>query len=226
MDAEVLEVKEVSPNTYALVLDQTVFYPIGGGQATDQGRIKSDKWEGKVIEVVIKDGEVRHFVKSQTLPQVGDKVSGEIDWDRRYKLMKIHSGGHVVDFAMHILGYSPKPLIPFKGDHGKKAFIQYMGTLDKDIRKELEDKANELIQKDLSISWEFVSLEDLQKDAIYIQPGLPTNKPLRKITLEGVGSVADGGTQVKKTGEVGKIEVSSIEVEADSTKVSYSVISQ
>ena len=223
MQAEVLEIKDVSPNVYALVLDQTVFYPIGGGQATDQGKIKSDTWEGKVIEVVIKDGEVRHFVKSQTPPHVRDKVIGEIDWDRRYKLMKIHSGGHVVDFAMHLLGYSPKPLMPTQGDHGKRAFIRYTGALDKDIKQELEDKTNELVQKNLSITWEFVSLEDLQKDAIYIQPGLPTNKPLRKITLEGIGSVADGGTQVKSTGEIGKIEISSIETEGETTKINYCV---
>ncbi len=68
-----------------------------------------------------------------------------------------------------------------------------------------------------------MSLEDLQRDAIYIQPGLPTNKPLRKITLEGVGSVADGGTQVKKTGEVGKIEITSVEAEEDMTRVNYSI---
>lgn len=224
MDAEILEAKEVFPNTYALVLDQTVFYPIGGGQATDQGKMVSQNWEGKVIEVVIKDGEVRHFVKSQVVPMVGDKIKGEIDWDRRYKLMKIHSGGHILDFAMYLLGYSPKPLMPFKGDHGKKAFVQYAGTLNKEIKQELEDKANELIKKDLAITWEFVSLDDLQKSAIYLQPGLPTNKPLRKITLEGVGSVADGGTQVKKTGEVWKIQVISIETEGETTKVNYAVL--
>ncbi len=67
--------------------------------------------------------------------------------------MKIHSAGHIVDFAMHLLGYSPKPLMPFKGDHGKKAFIEYIGTLDKNIRQALEDKTNELVQKNLSITW-------------------------------------------------------------------------
>lgn len=224
MEAEVLEIDEVVPGRYRLVLDQTVFYPIGGGQATDQGRLYNDSWEGKVQEAVIKDGEVRHFVTFKTPPTVGMKVIGEIDWDRRYGLMKIHSGGHVVDFAMHLLGYSPKTLMPFKGDHGKKAFIVYQGTLDKDIKNELEDKSNELVQKDLPITWSYATLDELQKDAIYIQPGLPTNKPLRKITLEGVGSVADGGTQVKRTSEVGKIEITSITSEVGQTIVNYSVI--
>lgn len=224
MDAEIVEMDEIAPGRYRLVLDQTVFYPIGGGQATDQGRLFNDSWEGKVQEVVIKDGEVRHFVTSAVPPTVGMKVTGEIDWNRRNKLMKIHSGGHVVDFAMYLLEYSPKPLMPFKGDHGKDAFIIYTGTLDKDIRKDLENKANELVAKNLSITWSYASYEDLQKEAIYLQPGLPTNKPLRKITLEGVGSVADGGTQVKQTGEIGKIEVTSVVSGNGETVVKYKVI--
>jgi Ser-tRNA(Ala) deacylase AlaX len=138
--------------------------------------------------------------------------------------MKIHSGGHIVDFAMHLLGYSPSPLMPYKGDHGKDAYIAYKGLLDKDIRQELEAKANELVDRNLSITWSYVTLEELQEDAIYIQPGLPTNKPLRKITLETVGSVADGGTQVRKTGEVGKIEVTSVASENGETVVKYKII--
>ena len=224
MDAEIVEVDEPSPGRYRVVLDQTVFYPIGGGQATDQGKLIGDGWEGQVQEVVIKDGEVRHFVTSSTPFQVGMKVRGEINWDRRYKLMKIHSGGHIVDFAIYLLGYSPSTLMPYKGDHGKDAFIVYKGIVDKDIRKEVEDKANELILKNLKITWSFAPLEELQKEAIYLQPGLPTNKPLRKITLEGVGTVADGGTQVKETGEVGKIEVTSVTSENEETVVKYRVL--
>lgn len=224
MDASILEVDGGSPGPFRVVLDQTVFYPIGGGQATDQGKLFNEKWEGKVVEVVIKDGEVRHFVSAKTPPTVGMRVTGEIDWDRRYKLMKIHSGGHIVDFAMFLLGYSPKTLMPYKGDHGKHAFIAYKGTIDKDIRAELETQANELIQKDLSITWSFAPLDELQKEAIYLQPGLPTNKPLRKITLESVGSVADGGTQVKRTSEIGRVEILSVVPENGETIVNYRVV--
>lgn len=224
MNAQILSFDELAPGRYRLVLDQTVFYPVGGGQATDQGKLTGENWEAKVLEVTIKDGEVRHIVSAKAPPVVGMKVTGEIDWERRYKLMKIHSGGHIVDFAVHILGYSPSPLMPYKGDHGKKAFIAYKGKIDRDIRKEVEDKSNELVSKKLNITWCYSSLEDLQKDAIYIQPGLPTNKPLRKVTLEGVGSVADGGTQVKETGEIGKIEVISVTPQGEDTIISYRVV--
>ena len=223
MDAEILEVVPESPNRYRLLLDQTVFYPMGGGQSTDQGTLTGDGFQATVYQVMMKDGEIWQYVETTTAPTVGLKIHGSINWDRRFQNMRLHSGGHVVDFAMFLLGYSPKTLIPLKGDHGKKPFIVYGGTLGKDITKELEAKANELIAQNKTFTTAIVSLEELTKDAIYLQPNLPTNKPLRKLTLEGVGSVADGGTQVAHTSEVGHIVITSVVEENSMTTVSYSV---
>lgn len=223
MDALVLEVFPEGEKRWRFILDKTVFYPMGGGQPTDQGTLTGDGWEGRVYQVLMKDGEIGHFVESEAKPTAGLTVHGKIDWDRRYKNMRMHSAGHVIDFAMYLLGYSPKTLSPLKGDHGKKPYIVYSGVLDKDITKELETKSNELVMKAINLTTMFVPLEELQKDAVYLQPGLPTNKPLRKLTLEGVGSVADGGTQVKNTSEVGNIIVLSVAQENGNTTVVYSV---
>ncbi len=223
MDAIILEVYPDANGAYKVILDQTVFYPVGGGQSTDQGTLTSDSWIGKVIEVVIKEGEVCHFVKTQVAPVVGMKVHGVIDWDRRYKNMRYHSAGHIVDFALFVLGYSPNTLKPLKADHGKKPWIMYGGEVKEDIREQLEEKANELVEKDLKFTWLFQPLEDLQKEAIYLQPGLPTNKPLRTLRLETVGAVADGGTQVHSTKEVGKITIPEITFDGQDTVVHYTV---
>lgn len=223
MDAEVLEVISEQGNRYRLLLSQTVFYPMGGGQPTDQGTLSSDSWNGSVYQVMMKDGEIWHYVESASVPSVGMNLHGFINWERRFLNMRLHSAGHLVDFAMFLLGYSPKTLSPMKGDHGKKPYIVYSGVLGKDISKELEDKSNELIAKNLILSTAIVPLEELQKDAIYLQPNLPTDKPLRKLTLEGVGSVADGGTQVAHTAEVGHISIVSV-IEKDGViTVSYQI---
>jgi Ser-tRNA(Ala) deacylase AlaX len=129
----------------------------------------------------------------------------------------------VVDFAMYLLGYSPKQLVPTKGDHGKKPYIIYMGVLEKDITRELEQKSNELVEKSLALTTTFCTLEEITKDAIYLQPGIPVNKQLRKLTLEGVGSVADGGTQVLNTKEVGNISISSVVEEHNQVTVMYQI---
>ncbi len=222
MDAEILEVLPEGEGRYKLILDQTVFYPMGGGQATDQGKLDGDL-ATEVYQVLNKDGEIWHFVKPNNSPTVGMKVHGSINWDRRYKNMKLHSAGHIIDFAMYILGYSPRTLVPIKADHDKNPHIVYQGILTEDIKQKLEEKANELIAKNLEFSWYFQELEDLQKEAIYLQPSLPTNKPLRTLKLEDVGAVADGGTQVKHTSEVGKIKIDSIEQQDNFTLVKYSV---
>lgn len=223
MDGEILEVQPEGEGRYRVILDKTVFYPMGGGQATDQGKLEGD-WSGEVYQVQNKEGEIWHFVKANSPPVIGTKVHGLINWDRRYKNMKLHSAGHIVDFAMYLLGFSPKKLVPIKADHDKNPHIVYQGSLTEDIKQELEDKANELVDKNLEISWYFQLLEDLSKEAIYLQPNLPTNKPLRTLKLEGIGAVADGGTQVKSTKEIGKITITSIDQENDTTLVGYTLV--
>jgi Ser-tRNA(Ala) deacylase AlaX len=223
MDAQILEVIPDGEGKYKITLDKTVFYAMGGGQPTDQGKLTSASWNGNVYQVMIKDGELWHFVNAQTAPTVGDTVHGVIDWERRYKNMRYHTGGHIVDFALFLLGYSPKQLNPLKADHGKKPYIVYRGILQEDIKQKLQDKVDELIAKDLKFSWEFQTYEDLQKEAIYLQPNLPTNKPLRTFRLETVGAVADGGTQLHSTSEVGKVSVDSITTEGETTIINYSL---
>jgi Ser-tRNA(Ala) deacylase AlaX len=212
MQAEVLEALPEGPNRWRVRLDQTVFYPMGGGQPTDQGRLEYDGKEVKVYQVMLKEGDIWHYVETPEPPAVGTKVHGAIDWNRRFQNMRVHTAGHLIDYALYRLGVSPQPLAPTKADHGKKPFVQYAGTTAPALDPAaVEAETNRLIAENLPFSWEFTSLEQLQKDAIYLQPGLPTGKPLRKLTLATIGSVADGGTILGTSGEVGAGKVTKIE---------------
>lgn len=225
MQAQILDVSEEKEGVYKVILDQTIFYPMGGGQPTDQGYFlfEDDGSTGEVYQVLLKEGEICHFVKTARKPSVGETLTGTIDWPRRYKNMRVHPAGHVIDFALYLLGYSPSPLNPMKGDHGKKPFIVYLGKLEQNIHEQLQNKTNELIKMDLTFSWRFELLEQLEKQALYLQPGLPKNKPLRALELEGVGVVADGGTIVAKTSEVGSINILAIESNEVETIIRYQV---
>lgn len=223
MEASVLEVTQESEKRWQIVLDRTVFYPMGGGQPTDQGILFTDAWQGKVYQVLQKGEKIIHYVEADQSSVVGVAIKGKIDWNRRYLHMRLHSAAHVVDFALYLLGYSPSPLTPLKGDSGKKPVIWYQGTIEKDFRVELELKAAELTAKNLPFSFRFVDYAELEKEAIYLQPGLPKNKPLRLLTLEGVGSVADGGTQVHRTAEVGHISLLPLEKKEGMTLIRYSL---
>lgn len=222
MEAEILAIKPDGAS-WRVLLDKTVFYPMGGGQPTDQGILTADSWKAEVYQVLQREGEIWHFLRCQYPPEVGMKVRGLVNWERRYKNMRVHSAGHVVDFAMYQLGYSPTTLSPLKGDHGKKPYIVYVGTVSEDYRQKLEDKANELVQKNLTFETLFQPFASLQKEALYLQPGLPMNKPLRTLRLETIGAVADGGTQVKSTQEVGRILIISVEEKDGNTVVNYTL---
>jgi alanyl-tRNA synthetase len=219
--ATILEVIKENDKKWKIVLDQTIFYPRGGGQSTDQGTIFTDTWKGKVYQALLKEERIIHDVESDQPPPVGTPLKMVLDWDRRYLHMRLHSAGHVVDFALYLMGYTPKLLMPLKGDHGKKAVICYQGTVDKDFREELEKKANDLVGQNLDFSFRFAAHEELEREVIYLQPGLPKNKPLRLLTLSGVGSVADGGTQVNKTSEIGNISILPIETKEGMTYIHY-----
>ncbi len=225
IDAKITQLETIKDG-YRLTLDKTVFYPMGGGQPTDQGTITAKNWKGEVYQALYQGGEVWHYLKmkSGNVPENDGHINAVIDWDRRYKNMKVHSAGHVVDFALYLLGYSPSTLLPIKGDHGKKPFIMYQGTVDSDIQEILQNKANELIEKDLKFSIDFQPAEALKKEAIYLQPGLPPDKPLRTLRLESVGAVADGGTQVQTTAEIGKVAISSVEQKDGHTIIRYHLI--
>jgi alanyl-tRNA synthetase len=223
MEAVITEIsKEIDQQQrWMIVLDKTIFYPRGGGQSTDQGTLFTDNWKGKVCQVLQKEGKTVHYVEGDQPPPIGTLLKGTLDWNRRYLNMRLHSAGHVVDFALYLLGYSPSPLMPFKGEHEKKPVIYYQGMVEEDFREALEKKANDLVAHNLVFSFRFADHQNLEREAIYLQPGLPKNKPLRLLTLEGVGSVADGGTQVHSTAEVGKISILPIEKKDGMTLIHY-----
>lgn len=224
MEATIVEVTKETDKRWIIVLDKTIFYPRGGGQSTDQGMLFTENWKGKVSQALQKEDKIIHQVDSEEPPPIGTLVKGVLDWDRRYLHMRLHSAGHVIDFALHLLGYSPSLLMPFKGDHGKKPAIYYQGIIEKDFREDLENKANDLVKQNLHFSFRFVNHEELERETIYLQPGLPKNKPLRLLTLEGIGSVADGGTQVHRTAEVGHISILPLEKQEGMTLIHYRLV--
>lgn len=224
IDASVVEIVSENENEQVIILDQTIFYPMGGGQPTDQGNVRIDNQGYELYQCMIVNGEIHHFVKKSSF-KIGDKVQLELNWDRRYKNMKTHTAGHVVDFAMFRLGFSPNILSPIKGDHGKKPFIVYSGISDQVTSEKIQDEVNKLISESINITCEYMDIEILKTKAIYLQPNLPSNKKLRALTFQGIDTVADGGTQLKNTNELERVVITNVEAnkESNQTIVGYSI---
>lgn len=212
LECEVLLV-ENKINLTDVVLDQTIFYPEGGGQPSDQGRLG----EVKVEFVRMTDGEIVHQVKGDL--GVGDKVKAILNWDKRYKNMKVHTAGHLVhDVLMSV----SDGLVPAKGGHGKKAFLEYEGELDLS-KEELEQRVNGVLEKDLNVVTKEASYEELEKDCQFMPGNLPKDKPLRMIKIGDFPAMPDGGVHVKSTREIGRVVIISVSSQKGKVNIRYGV---
>lgn len=204
---KVVEVLTKGTATY-VVLEETIFYPEGGGQPSDKGVIKGKEGSFEVTHVRMKRDEVVHEGKITGTLKKGDEVELEIDWEGRYDHMRRHSAGHLVHEITKELVPS---LVPIKGEHDKHAYIEYEGFINPKIREVIEKRVNMLVASDKPLTIELVTLEELEKRSPWVPPHLPKNKPLRILQVADYPPIPDGGTQVKLTSEVGPIKITEIE---------------
>jgi Ser-tRNA(Ala) deacylase AlaX len=214
LEATVLSVQPHG-NLTNVILDQTLFYPEGGGQPSDRGTIGT----AKVEYVRFQEGEIIHQVTGEV--KAGERVKIVLDWAWRYKHMKIHTAGHLLhDVLMTMV----KDLSPLRGGHGKKAFLEYKGELDPLIKERLEVEVNKVAQQELEVTTKETSYDELAKECPFLPPNLPKDKPLRMIKIGDFPSMPDGGVQVRSTGELGKIWIAHIAVKDGITNIRYGVV--
>ena len=191
-----------------IMLDQTVFYAEGGGQLGDTGLIKAGQQEIQIENTIKENDLIKHICNSKFDFEIGDNVTCIIDWDRRYKLMKMHTSLHLLCSLVNakVTGGSV-------GD-GK-------GRLDfnldfKPNKEELKDNLNDLIQgnHDITISW--ISAQELDKNPNLVKTMsvLPprTNGSIRMVRIgDNIDYQPCGGTHVKNTSEIGLVEINKVE---------------
>ena len=191
-----------------IILDQTVFYAEGGGQLGDTGLIKVGQQEIQIENTIKENDLIKHIFNSKFDFEIGDNVTCIIDWDRRYKLMKMHTSLHLLCSLVNakVTGGSV-------GD-GK-------GRLDfnldfKPNKEELKDNLNDLIQgnHDITISW--ISAQELDKNPNLVKTMsvLPprTNGSIRMVRIgDNIDYQPCGGTHVKNTSEIGLVEINKVE---------------
>lgn len=218
--ANIINIKTIDNQKY-LILDQTIFFPEGGGQPSDTGIISKNNQSSNVISLKYKDNQVLHLIDSDNF-EIGDKVNLKINWENRYKYMKIHSAGHLLHEALMEIDPS---LIAQKGYHHDNAYLIYQGKISQEKINSIEIKLKELIIKNLPILCDYTDIETLSKDALSVPKNLPLNKKLRRLKIGNYPSMADGGIQVKSTQEIGDIKITSIENLPDNqVKINYQVL--
>jgi misacylated tRNA(Ala) deacylase len=194
-------------NEKYVVLDQTIFYPKGGGQPFDTGKITR---EGEIFQVVYVgkfSGTISHEVDKSGL-NAGDKINCSLDWERRYKLMRSHTASHV--FASLLCAGTGALITGNQIGVEKTRFDFNLETFDRQILKQYINDANKLFLKDIPVRWYNLPRDDamkipgLVKMAAAFPPDLPS---LRIVEIVGVDRQADGGTHVRNLREIGQIKL-------------------
>ncbi len=194
-----------------VVLDQTVLYPQGGGQPNDTGKLLRNSEEFRVTGVKRMDGKIVHFADKAGL-SVGDVVSVEVDWVRRYALMRMHTAAHVL---ARVLSLETGALISGNQLDTVQSRMDFSARdFDKEAWKSFEKKTNEVLARDLMVSVSFEKFEEAMKrpELFRLKNVLPKNlSVLRIVSIGDFDSQADGGTHVARTSEVGRISILKME---------------
>lgn len=188
-------------------LDKTIFYPQGGGQPSDTGKIFRGKDEFKVVSAKNSEGKVLHETDKEGL-KVGDTVKCVLDWEQRYKYMRMHTSAHIMaQIVLKELG----ALITGNQLGLEETRMDFsVPEFDKELLKSFEGKANEIIEKNLPITVSYEERETALKrpELFRLKDVLPKNIPILRIVAIGDFDIqADGGTHVKTTKEIGKIRI-------------------
>ena len=187
---------EQSGEVYEVVLDRTAFFPEGGGQYADTGRLD----DAKVTDVQEKAGIIYH--KTNQSLEIGKTVQGTIDWEERFSKMQQHSGEHIVSGIVHaVYGYDNV------GFHmGKDAItMDFNGSISKEELKVIERKANEAVVKSLDIKVLYPAKEEL--DSIAYRSKIEIEGQVRIVVIDGYDVCACCAPHVKQTGEIGLIKL-------------------
>ncbi len=188
---------------FRIILDDTAFYPEGGGQPSDSGVLTVNGESLNVLDVCReKDDTVSHLI-SKDLP-AGTIVHGIIDWDKRFSLMQNHTGEHIVSGLVNRrFGYENV------GFHmGDVVTIDFSGEFGPEEAEEIERAANRIVWKDLPVNTLFPEEKELPSYDFRSKKEL-TGK-VRLISIEDADLCACCGLHVKRTGEIGLIKILSL----------------
>ena len=203
-------VSAIDAENHAVALDQSAFYPGGGGQPADSGSLTMAGVTYPVKRAKKAGDEVFHYLEGDSpLPEVGASVLGQIDWERRYKLMRTHTALHILcgvvfrDYGASVTGGDMDPL------EGRMDFE--FETMHHELVEQIEQAVNLEIANARAIR-----VAILPRDEAFKIPDLIRTKinllpegilQVRTVEIVGLDLQADGGTHVNNTAEVGKVRV-------------------
>ncbi|MEM1574676.1 MAG: alanyl-tRNA editing protein AlaXM [Nitrososphaerota archaeon] len=216
--------KVIGLNGKEVILDETIFHPLTGGITNDIGFLFKNKEKYKVVDVKLdlETNNVIHILENEPNFSIGDEIEGIIDWNRRYKLMRLHTAAHIISSIM----YKDYGAL-ITGGHINENYAKddfSLEKFDKAIFEEAIRKANEIVKKEIEVKIYFLKREEALKipGIIKLAEKMPPEiETLRIVEIPGIDIQADGGPHVKNTKEIGEIILLKIENKGKNKKRIY-----
>ena len=201
-------IKEIDIENKTIELENTIFYGKSGGQPGDEGEIISDGQKIEVINTIKTNGSIKNILENINGLSKNQKIIAKVNWDKRYKYMRMHSALHVMCASI--------PLGVTGGQIGYEKSRLDFNDPDKEIKKEeLQEKINALMEEDHKITYEYIDSKILESQpelvrTMSVKPPKIDGK-LRFVKIGNVDFQPCGGTHVRSTKEIGKITIGKIE---------------
>jgi misacylated tRNA(Ala) deacylase len=191
-------------------LDRSIFYPTGGGQPGDSGLLRWDGGEAKIVDTVKAEGnEVLHVLAPDSpKPAVGATVHTVLDWERRYRHMRMHT-------ALHVMSAIIKGNVTGGQVNADKSRLDFNLEGDVPTKEWVTDEINKLLGTDRPVVPQWVTDDELTSrpelvKTMSVRPPVGQGR-VRLLSIEGVDLQACGGTHVARTAEIGRVECIKIE---------------
>jgi misacylated tRNA(Ala) deacylase len=191
-------------------LDRSIFYPTGGGQPGDAGVLRWDGGEARVVDTVKADGSDVLLVLAPDSPKpaVGTKVHCELDWERRYKHMRMHT-------ALHVMSAVIKGNVTGGQVNADRSRLDFNLEGEVPTKEWVTEEINKILSVDRPVVPKWVTDEELTSrpelvKTMSVRPPMGQGR-VRLLSIEGVDLQACGGTHVARTAEIGRVECIKIE---------------
>ncbi len=213
----------VSATPEGLRLDRTAFYPSGGGQPSDRGRIRwPDGTERRVVEVRKSDDGVLHRLEPSEVVPTGETVDAEVEWPLRYAHMRYHTALHILSGVAYRRFGSGITGNQITAERARMDFT--LPDFDRAVAEELIAGVNAVVAERRPVTVRSISRDAALQDPTLVRvaqelmPDVPT---VRLIDIEGFDVQADGGTHVANTAEVGRVRLEKVENKGAKNKRLY-----
>jgi alanyl-tRNA synthetase len=193
-----------------VVLDETCFYPEGGGQPADTGYFTFNGEKVEVVDVKKVGKVIIHKIKGETVPKEGNVIKGVIDWEKRYNLMKAHTATHLINgAARRVLGQHVWQFGTQKGTESSRLDISHYRRLTPEEIHKIETLANQAILKNMPVETVWMPRSEAEKRYGFrlYQGGAVPGKEIRVVKTGDWDVEACAGTHLKSTGEIGFIKI-------------------